>query len=163
MHLNHNPGRGVGQHAMYRHCLAMRRVLHQAFPRCFMGQQQPKLPLKIGIHLDLIPMVLTEHLKDLHNALSDYTNRTPFLEFSDGRVRIMTKEASYLRCLVEGAVRVDLNGDPAGVVSAEAAGYARDLIKKLEYHQAYAQRNQQNGGRLVIKTPPIHSYQGGVQ
>lgn len=142
--IEYTPSLATGRHALYRRALAVRGLLAHHFPLCFAKRNEPKQPLKIGIHLDLLPFFAPEHHNDLHNALADYTNRTPFQE-RNNHVRIMTKRASYLRCLIEGAVRVDLDGNPAGVVSPQSAAYAADLIKQLEKHQAYEQLRYPHG------------------
>jgi ProP effector len=45
---------------------------------------------------------------------------------------LYTRRPGYLRALKEGVVRVDLDGNPAGVVTAIEAAHARRHIERLE-------------------------------
>ena len=89
--------------------------LQKHFPKAFPKNPAPKLPMKIGIHRDLLE--LSEQLgiskKALREALKTWCwgNR-------------------YWACVVEDAVRVDLTGDEAGRVTKEDAAQARGLEAK---------------------------------
>jgi hypothetical protein len=80
-------------------------VLSEWFPLAF----KPPVfrPLKLRIHLDLIERAPVT-AEEVHAALS-----------------IHCHALSYLRAQVAGAPRIDLDGNPAGVVSAEEAASAR--------------------------------------
>lgn len=86
-------------------------------------------PLKIGIHEDLAER---ESLPDhwIRRALAGYV-RSP----------------RYLRVLKTGAVRMDLNGNNAGFVTAEEAGHAKDQLEsmrqqRLEKEKAAREREE---------------------
>lgn len=86
--------------------------LLERFPACF-DWQDPK-PLKIGINQDLLGSgALGEgcDAKALRRMLAGYCARP-----------------RYLKTLKEGAVRVDLQGHPAGAVSAADADNARERL-----------------------------------
>lgn len=79
------------------------------FPACF-NFTTPQ-PLKIGIHDDLL-------------ALPDGFERTAVKRFL---TRYCTRPR-YRRCIKAGAVRVDLQGQPAGIVTVEEAEAARTAV-----------------------------------
>jgi ProP effector len=86
--------------------------LQKRFPKAFPKNPAPKLPMKIGIHRDLLEQseLLGISKKALREAIKTWCwgNR-------------------YWACIVEDAVRVDLNGDEAGRVTQEDAAQARGL------------------------------------
>ena len=83
-------------------------LLADAYPACFDGEN-PR-PLKLGIHRDL--MAAGFEKAAVKRALARYCNRP-----------------RYRKALCVGAIRVDLQGQPAGVVTAAEAETARaDLI-----------------------------------
>jgi sRNA-binding protein len=84
---------------------AVLELLVEMFPKCFALFEQHRRPLKINIHSDILALLdgaVTG--QELYRALSIYTGN---------RV--------YRRRLIAGAVRIDLNGQPAGVVTPEQA------------------------------------------
>jgi ProP effector len=83
-------------------------ILAERFPACFTVNPSYRRPLKIGIHHDVAA------------ALSDTV--TP-REVSD-ELRLYVSNFRYLKALMTDAVRVDLNGEPAGKVTAEHAAIA---------------------------------------
>ena len=84
-------------------------VLAERFPACFAVNPSYRRPLKLGIHLDILAQLSdTIAPRDLSAAL-----------------RIYVSNVKYLKALVAGADRVDLNGMPAGTVTAEHA----DMLK----------------------------------
>jgi len=83
-------------------------LLAEQFPGCFTTEWHlPHRPLKIGIDRDL-------------------AERCPALDRRErGAVmRCYTSRLMYLQSLVEGAVRIDLDGSPAGEVTAKEAEFA---------------------------------------
>jgi len=86
---------------------ADRRALAKAFPACFNRPKSkaPKRPLKIGIAADAVARgVMGEDgqpltTKRIERAVTDYCTGT-----------------KYEAALVAGAVRIDLDGNPAGTV-----------------------------------------------
>lgn len=91
---------------------ADRRALAVAFPACFNQPKSkaPKRPLKIGITSDLIARGVTGEdgqplsRKRIERAVRDYCLGT-----------------KYDAALISGAIRIDLDGNPAGTVSASHA------------------------------------------
>jgi sRNA-binding protein len=96
-----------------------RKWLAREYPNCFCapGTKWQRQPLKIGIREDIITTFVGSNGKrnafafHLSLALHDYT-RGP----------------RYLRSLTAGAIRVDLDGNPAGVVTEEAAAIAVERL-----------------------------------
>jgi hypothetical protein len=76
----------------------MRRQLTVMFPECFTFKN-PKRPLKIKIHEDILAVCPGFDRRTLSDALRSYVSI-----------------GGYPECLIEGATRFDLEGKPAGVV-----------------------------------------------
>lgn len=99
-------------------------LLRAYFPACFKAVNDVT-PLKKGIKQDLIlrlstlEKIVTEDKACMVKSLAYYVNT-----------------ASYHKTVVEGAVRIDLDGNPAGVVTKEEAKYSVDR------HQAKLQAKQ---------------------
>jgi ProP effector len=70
--------------------------------------------LKIGILADLVPLVSCGE-EELNAVLNKYVR-------SDG----------YLLACTEGAIRIDVNGDAAGMVSAKHAAHAQKVLAERE-------------------------------
>lgn len=105
---------------LYSKALKTREFLHRKFPLAFMGFGEFKRPLKLGIHLDIIraldangEVVTYERMGCIDLAIKDYTSG-----------------AGYLRAMVAGAERIDLDGKPAGTVSPEHAAEAATRLKE---------------------------------
>lgn len=87
-------------------------LLRVYFPACFKSMNEIQ-PLKKGIKQDLIKQlssietIVTEDKACMVKSLAYYVNT-----------------AAYHKSVVEGATRVDLNGQPAGIVTAEEAKYS---------------------------------------
>lgn len=80
--------------------------LQKQFPNAFPKNPAPKLPLKIGIHRDLLEQ--SETLGISKKALRE-------------AIKVWCCGNRYWDCVVEGAVRVDLKGESVGVVTKEEA------------------------------------------
>jgi ProP effector len=94
--------------------LATVTLLAERFPAAFFTFEGQRRPLKIGIAADIceaVPEINKEHLQW---ALARYC-------MSPG----------YLRSLTGGAMRVDLAGDDAGIVTAEAAAKAIGMLAQV--------------------------------
>lgn len=86
-----------------------RKVLAERFPAAFMRKGGPtKLPLKVGIRDDVLAAVPDLNPTLVRRAIGDYVTGP-----------------KYARAMVAGAVRFDLQGMPAGVVTEEEAKYAQ--------------------------------------
>jgi ProP effector len=88
--------------------------LAELFPRCFWIFGRQRRPVAIGIRAALAPVVPFEQ-SDLEAALKSYVK-------SDG----------YLRACVNGAPRLDLNGNIAGEVTASEAEHAIKLLAERQ-------------------------------
>ena len=96
-------------------------VLAERFPACFAVNPSYRRPLKLGIHVDILAQLNDATApRDLSAAL-----------------RIYVSNSKYLKALVAGADRVDLNGVPAGTVTAEHAAVARaQYEQRCDKHKA---------------------------
>jgi hypothetical protein len=105
--------------------------LRQRFPLAFNGDgdRDPR-PLKVGIHRDL-----RKRAPDLDGALL----RQVLKAYCGG--------PRYLAALVAGAVRIDLDGEPAGAVTAEEE--ARAIEQRVGLLA-------QDGSPPVTTTPPLN-------
>lgn len=101
-------------------------LLKVYFPNSFKSMSEVK-PLKIGIKEDLLKRlstlenIVTEDKACMVKSLSYYVNTQ-----------------SYHKCVMAGAERVDLDGQPAGLVTAEEAKYS------VEKQQAKLQGKKAN-------------------
>ncbi|HEY9274975.1 ProQ/FinO family protein, partial [Achromobacter sp.] len=84
--------------------------LQKHFPQAFPKNPAPKLPLKQGILADA-----AQHLEKL--GMTD--------EQLKQAIATWCKGSRYWSSMVADATRVDLQGEPAGTVTAEQAAYAR--------------------------------------
>jgi ProP effector len=91
--------------------------LQKQFPLAFPKKPAPKVPLKIGIHKDLLGQVdqlgMSEH--DIRAAIKTWC-----------------RGQRYWDCLVEDAVRVDLDGNSVGIVTKEEAQKTKQLKAKAK-------------------------------
>src|SRR6478752_6819099 len=89
--------------------------LAEAFPRTFVLEKyRPHWPLKVGIAAAIPARCPALEWRVLKMALTAYTGRV-----------------MYLRGLVAGAARIDLDGNPAGEVTARDAEYAAAKLAKI--------------------------------
>lgn len=100
--------------------------LNEKFPLCFIAEGEAK-PLKIGL------------FQDLADALADDENVSKTLLRQ--AMRAYTSNWRYLHACKEGAVRVDLNGEAAGVVDAEQAAHAAQTLEQAK--AAFAEKKAQ--------------------
>ena len=90
-------------------------LLTEAFPQTFVLEKyRPHRPLKVGIAADIPARCPAVERRVLSAALSAYARRV-----------------MYLRTLVAGAARVDLDGNPAGEVTAGDAEYAAAKLAEI--------------------------------
>ena len=89
--------------------------LAEAFPQTFVLEKyRPHWPLKVGIAAAIPARCPELEWRVLKMALTAYTGRV-----------------MYLRGLVEGAARLDLDGNPAGEVTARDAEYAATKLARI--------------------------------
>jgi ProP effector len=86
--------------------------LQRRFPKVFPKSPAPKLPLKLGIHKDLLAQA--PQLGMTEPALLE-------------AIKTWCRGTRYWACIVENAVRVDLAGEEAGRVLPTEAARARSL------------------------------------
>jgi sRNA-binding protein len=87
------------------------KILRQRWPRCF-GQIRP---LKIGIHADLLAIPdLGLDADEVDKVLCNYVRKVPYLEL-----------------MLEGAARVDLDGNAVGEVTVDQATGAQWLLLNI--------------------------------
>jgi sRNA-binding protein len=84
--------------------------LAELFPQTFFVYEKRRKPIKVGIRADLAPLVsVTED--ELTTTLGYYV-----------------RNSGYLRACVEGAARLDLAGNEAGIVTADEAEHAQGKL-----------------------------------
>lgn len=99
-------------------------LLKAHFPLCFKDIKEVQ-PLKIGIKQDLVKQLSTREeivIGDkacMVNSLSYYVN-----------------SPTYHKRMIEGATRIDLDGNAAGVVTADEANYSAECRKSKLKKQA---------------------------
>lgn len=92
-------------------------LLKAYYPNCFKEAKDVK-PLKIGIKQDLVKNlgsredIVINDKACMVNSLAYYVN-----------------SIGYHKCVVVGAVRIDLEGNPSGEVTAEEGQYSTDCRK----------------------------------
>jgi ProP effector len=86
-------------------------ILAARYPACFFLAAHERRPLKIGIHKEIALEGITT--EELNRAFWTYTSNE-----------------SYRQALQEGAVRIGLDGAPAGIVTAGEAGHSR-YVKRV--------------------------------
>ncbi len=87
-------------------------ALAEQFPQAFSLNPQRRRPLKVGIKIDLKVRAIAMTDRDINAALHLYCNHP----------------GSWHASTSEGAARVDLDGLPAGAVTAEEARHAREKL-----------------------------------
>ena len=100
---------------------ATRRALLKRWPNCFSGYMRPKKPLKVGIDKAILaadPELDIEIVKLV--------------------LRIYVAHETYRKVMIEGAGRVDLDGNPAGFVSKSSGRIVRHEVEAEgeEHHQS---------------------------
>jgi ProP effector len=91
-------------------------LLAENFPKCFSVYQPRRRPLKLKIHLDIqaaLDGAVTP--AELHKALGIYCSNPAYL----GHTR-------------KGAWRLDLDGNPAGVVTADEEAHAKATLAGIK-------------------------------
>ena len=101
--------------------------LQKQFPQAFPKKPAPKLPLKLGIHKDLYAQA--EALKLTQAEIKE-------------AVKTWCQGSRYWACMTEGAARLDLNGEPAGEVTAEDAQHAKQLANRRRSHAIRSRKKE---------------------
>ncbi|MGI2258415.1 RNA chaperone ProQ [Shewanella sp. GXUN23E] len=106
---------------------AILAYLYETFPLCFIAEGETK-PLKIGLFQDL-----ADRLAD-DSKVSKTQLRVA--------LRRYTSSWRYLKCIKEGAQRVDLDGNPCGELEAQHIEHAQATLKESQ-DKARAKRAEQ--------------------
>lgn len=89
--------------------------LQKLYPKAFPKNPAPKVPLKIGI------------LEDLQLRSDEIGISKEDLQLA---IKTWCKSSRYWQACKEGADRLDLDGNTAGVVEATGAAHAKGMIRK---------------------------------
>jgi ProP effector len=101
------------------------------FPQAFsLGDQ--RRPLKVGIHQDVAARIGGLSNNQIQEALRQYTS-----------------EIHYLRAIVEGAARIDLDGNSAGTVTAHQAAIAKKCVKMAKKGKQVSRAEQPRRSSLA--------------
>ena len=112
--------------------------LAEAFPQTFVLEKyRPHWPLKVGIAAAIPARCPELEWRVLKMALTAYTGRV-----------------MYLRGLVEGAARLDLDGNPAGEVTARDAEYAATKLARILASREAAAVAAKGGDVRPLAPPP---------
>jgi sRNA-binding protein len=101
------------------------QILIQRWPRCFAFKFKRRRPLKIGIHNDIIAAGL---------EFSPWRRRRVF--------RFYLNRPEVQQGYLEGAARIDLDGNCVGVVTAVEAATAKHNIQRFKERQSSRQPKQ---------------------
>jgi ProP effector len=109
--------------------------LAEWFPQTFVLEKHlPHRPLKVGIAADILARCPVLTRRELGPVLGVYAKRV-----------------MYLQSLVAGAIRIDLDGNPAGEVSAADAEHAAatlaEILASREAGQALVAASRRRGSR----------------
>lgn len=115
--------------------------LQRHFPKTFPKNPAPKLPLKIGIHQELLAKAKEIGLEEA--AITE-------------AVKTWCRGTRYWASIVEGAPRVDLEGNLAGEVTARDAAQARSLEARRK------QPRKPKPEAVPVTTPPEENPAGPV-
>lgn len=119
--------------------------LYEQFPHTFFSKK-PLKPLQVGLHKAVLL-----HYREKKLPFSNLVIREA--------IRKYTYHLNYLKVLTEGARRVDLFGDDAGMVSAEQAKQAKEqkkmlqqrLLKCVNFKKHVAKQNSQPSVKSINK------------
>lgn len=89
--------------------------LQRLYPKAFPKNPTPKVPLKIGI------------LEDLQQRSEEIGISKEDLQLA---LKTWCKSSRYWQASKEGADRLDLDGNPAGVIEATGAAHAKGMVRK---------------------------------
>jgi ProP effector len=113
-------------------------LLAETFPRCFFVYEGRRRPLKLGIHKDILAAVdgaLTP--LELGKALGAYCSNRVYL--------------SHTR---KGAWRLDLDGNPAGGVTADDEAHAKAILAGIRAKKEARAVTAKAAAPSVIPQPP---------
>ena len=112
--------------------------LQRHFPKAFPKNPAPKVPLKLGVLADLV-----QHAEQLQ--LDEAQIKEAVKTWCDGR--------RYWTSMVENAPRVDLNGEPAGAVTANEARHAKRMASRNASRNAARVRAEKKAQAAAAEAP----------
>ncbi len=115
--------------------LTFRQKFPAAFSRLSHRQRQP---LKIGIHHDIAAALPELGPVKISCALHHYVS-----------------DPAYHRAVIEGAPRIDLDGNPAGAVTASEAANSQRAIAAFETRLAQRRKQSAPAAPAIEKTKPL--------
>lgn len=118
-----------------KHKKAALATLCKFFPKTFLVKGEIR-PLKVGIINDLLTSPIFEQLGWSRNMVRR-------------AVRFYATSPQYLKCVKEGAMRIDLDGNDADMVTATHEEYAQKLIKTLAAKREEAEKRQRAQAALA--------------
>jgi ProP effector len=118
---------------------AVIRDLAAHWPQCFAVNATQRRPLKIGIAEEVRAMGLFTDA-EVSEALTFYAHNT-----------------GYLKALVAGAVRIGLDGEPAGTVTADQEAFAQRELARRETKQDT--KSDAARRRPILSLPSLRSTQ----
>jgi ProP effector len=132
----------AARRALAAYLVAIIARLERLWPRCFVVYEGRRRPLKLGIDRDVIAQCQQaidkglNTVKDLRRALRHYVGNT-----------------NYLKACGQGVGRVDLDGRIVGVVTADEARHAREVLRQRRAKRA----NDSSPARRDISLQPAGS------
>jgi ProP effector len=117
-------------------------LLAETFPKCFSVHEGRRRPLKLKIHLDIqaaLDGAVTP--AELHKALGMYCSNRAYLEHT-----------------LAGAWRLDLDGKPVGVVTADEEAHAKATLAGIR-----AKKEARTATAKTAPSPPPHSPPSGYR
>jgi len=113
-------------------------LLAETFPKCFSVYQPRRRPLKLKIHLDIqaaLDGAITP--AELHKALGVYCSNPAYLEHTR-----------------KGAWRLDLDGKPAGTVTADEEAHAKVTLAGIRAKKEARTATVKTAAQPAIPQPP---------
>src|SRR5262245_42560137 len=113
-------------------------LLAERYPKCFLVYEGRRRPLKIGIHRDIkaaLDGAITP--AELHKALGIYCSNPAYLDHTR-----------------TGAWRLDLDGNPAGVVTADEEAHAKATLAGIRAKKEARTATAKAAAQPAIPQPP---------
>jgi ProP effector len=111
--------------------------LSEHFPKAFPADPRAIRPLKIGIDIDIRKACPELNEKLLRQVLGGHTQRY-----------------SYLKALARGGERIDMQGNPVEVITAEACAKAKEKLKERLNDQPKEIQPKAQKKPIMIQTKP---------
>ncbi len=121
--------------------------LQRKFPKAFPKKPAAKVPLKLGIHEELLGQTQALGLPAEDITLA---------------IKTWCQGARYWACLVEDAARVSLEGEPVGVVTAAEAKRARQLAHRQRTSGAVKRKKAAKADQAGNADSPEQANAGGA-